>query len=147
MAPQAQPEAQIDHLGEVGTQVGLEERIVGQRRREHLVLEGELAVRQQHSQLRPRQAEEDAAPVPQRVAVREPFELAVEQPVAFQLCHQLAEIVQPRLTVELIEAEDPGLAAVVRQHTLGHVRSQLGEQLNDIAERLARLEKKLAPDK
>src|ERR1700687_2920688 len=92
------------------------------------MLQPQLAMRQQHGEFGACETEERAAPIAQRLAVRQGFEVAFERALGFQLHHPLDEVIESPLAALLIEAERARLSLVVREHAACDLRRQLSKQ-------------------
>ena len=134
LAPQAVLAVELargldDAAREVAAQHGVERRVVGNRRGEHLGIEAALGVGEQHRQLGPRQPAALALALGQLVGRRQRLELAVEQALELQLVHQHLVGLDALRRGLLLLAEDLRLQVVVVEHELADLVGRRGEQL------------------
>ncbi len=87
-----------------------------------------LGVGEQHRELGTGEAEKRRAPRPQRLAIGQAFERAVEESVRLELDHHLAELREAGRAAVLIARDGAALTPVVGEHERGDVVGELVEQ-------------------
>ena len=106
MARHVGRKAIVQRLREVALERGRDPRVVGQRRREQLVVEPNLAIGQQHRALGTGKPEPFGAPLGDRFVGRQKFDRAIQAACLFQILHEA------RLRIEQLRRD----AARHRQH-------------------------------
>jgi hypothetical protein len=117
-----------DRAGEIAPELAPEIRIVGNGGLEQLVLERELGVGEQHRQLRPGQRHRAAAALVELLVVRQVFDRAVEQLLAFERLHQALEEAEVADALALGERDRERLQVIVAQDQRGDIVGHLREQ-------------------
>ena len=114
--PYAFEEALPQRGGEVAHEIGDELGLVGQRRHEQLLLEGDLGVGEQDCELGDGQAEARIPAARDRLVVGQPFDRAVEVLVLFERAHEARVDVFHLRRLHLRVVECPVLAVVVAEY-------------------------------
>ncbi len=115
--------------GEVAHQLREEVAVVGHRRREHVLFDGDLRVREQHRQLRVREPHPCVATIGERLVVGQVLDGAIQLPALLQRADEPGVNVLHRDRLRPGVGERAVLAIVVAQHQLGDLVGHRREQL------------------
>ena len=115
--------------GEVTGEVVLQDRIVGQLALHDLRVRPQLAVREEHAQLRARKGATGLLTLGQCLEGRQCLLRSVEQPCLLQRRDQVAEVVARVDRPQLVQRHGPALGPIVQEHERRHCGGQLLQKL------------------